>query len=64
MGSCLGAMNHVSKVLSIESNSVTDNPLVFSDSNEVVSGGNFHAEPVAFVSDYLALAIRETYCIT
>ena len=59
MGSCLGAMNHVSKVLSIESNSVTDNPLVFSDSNEVVSGGNFHAEPVAFVSDYLALAISE-----
>ena len=59
MGSCLGVMNHVSKVLSIESNSVTDNPLVFSDSNEVVSGGNFHAEPVAFVSDYLALAISE-----
>jgi len=59
MGSCLGTINHVSKVLSIESNSVTDNPLVFAESNEVFSGGNFHAEPVAFVADYLALAISE-----
>jgi histidine ammonia-lyase len=38
---------------------VSDNPLVFSDSGEVLSGGNFHAEPVAFAADVLALAIAE-----
>lgn len=47
----------------IEANAVTDNPLFLSD-NSVVSGGNFHAEPVAFAADILALAIAETGAIS
>src|SRR6266403_239625 len=45
--------------LTIEANAVTDNPLVFPDTGEVLSGGNFHAEPVAFAADILALACAE-----
>ncbi len=59
VGACLDVLRHVSKVLQTESNAVTDNPLVFADSNAVLSGGNFHAEPVALAADYLALAIAE-----
>ena len=50
---------HVGRVLETEANAVTDNPLVFTDTGAVLSGGNFHAEPVAFAADYLALAIAE-----
>lgn len=56
-GACLDVLRHVSEVLRIEANAVTDNPLVFDDA--VLSGGNFHAEPVAFAADYLALSIAE-----
>ena len=56
-GACLDVLRHVSRVLEIEANAVTDNPLVFDDA--VLSGGNFHAEPVAFAADYLALSIAE-----
>ena len=59
VGACLDVLRHVSKVLQTESNAVTDNPLVFADSKAVLSGGNFHAEPVALAADYLALAIAE-----
>lgn len=59
VGACLGVMQHVSSVLSIEANAVTDNPLVFAESGDILSGGNFHAEPVALAADYLALAIAE-----
>ncbi|MEJ2255629.1 MAG: histidine ammonia-lyase [Woeseiaceae bacterium] len=59
MGACLDVLRHVCKVLQTEANAVTDNPLVFSDGREVLSGGNFHAEPVALAADYLALAIAE-----
>ncbi len=59
MGACLEVLRHVCKVLKTEANAVTDNPLVFSDGREVLSGGNFHAEPVALAADYLALAIAE-----
>jgi len=48
-----------SKTLLIEANGVTDNPLVFPESDAALSGGNFHAEPVAFAADQLALAIAE-----
>lgn len=58
-GACLGVMQHVAQVLEIEANAVTDNPLVFADTGVILSGGNFHAEPVAFVADYLALSIAE-----
>src|SRR5258708_16453801 len=52
-------MNHAGRTLLIEANGVTDNPLVFAESGESLSGGNFHAEPVAFAADTLALAIAE-----
>ena len=59
VGACLDVIKHVSSVLETEANAVTDNPLVFTDSKSVLSGGNFHAEPVALAADYLALAIAE-----
>ena len=59
MGACADIISHVSQVLEIEANAVTDNPLVDVDSGEILSGGNFHAEPVAFAADHLALAIAE-----
>jgi histidine ammonia-lyase len=58
-GACLTVLRHVCDVLQSEANAVTDNPLVFADTNDVLSGGNFHAEPVAFAADYLALCIAE-----
>jgi len=59
VGACLDVVRHVCSVLETEANAVTDNPLVFVDSRVVLSGGNFHAEPVALAADYLALAISE-----
>ncbi|TXI91608.1 MAG: histidine ammonia-lyase, partial [Burkholderiaceae bacterium] len=59
MGACLDIINNAARTLLTEANAVTDNPLVFVDTNEVISGGNFHAEPVAFAADTLALAIAE-----
>ncbi len=59
IGACLDVLRHVCNVLETEANAVTDNPLVFTDSKSVLSGGNFHAEPVALAADYLALAIAE-----
>ncbi len=59
VGACLDVLAHVFSVLSREANAVTDNPLVFADSEALLSGGNFHAEPVALAADYLALAIAE-----
>lgn len=59
VGACLDVLRHVCKVIETEANAVTDNPLVFAESRAVLSGGNFHAEPVALAADYLALAIAE-----
>jgi histidine ammonia-lyase len=59
MGACLDQMRHAAQVLLIEANAVSDNPLIFPDTQEVISGGNFHAEPVAFAADNLALAAAE-----
>jgi len=64
IGACLDVLRHVCSVLETEANAVTDNPLVFADTNSVLSGGNFHAEPVAFAADYLALAIAEIGAIS
>ncbi len=64
MGACLDLITQQAATLAIEANAVTDNPLVFPDSGEVISGGNFHAEPVAFVADVLALACAEIGSIT
>jgi len=59
MGACLDLIRNAGITLQIEANAVTDNPLLFVERGEVLSGGNFHAEPVAFVADTLALAIAE-----
>lgn len=59
MGAALGLLRHVAETLAIEANGVTDNPLIFADPAEALSGGNFHAEPVALAADTLALAICE-----
>jgi len=59
MGACLGVIDQAASTLLIEANGVTDNPLVFPESGDLLSGGNFHAEPVAFAADHLALAIAE-----
>lgn len=59
MGACLAQIRQVAQVLEIESNAVSDNPLVFAEQGDVVSGGNFHAEPVALAADNLALALAE-----
>ncbi|RSF07441.1 histidine ammonia-lyase [Achromobacter aegrifaciens] len=59
MGACLTQIRHAAQVLEIESNAVSDNPLVFAEQGDVVSGGNFHAEPVAMAADNLALALAE-----
>ena len=64
MGACLDAMRQAARILEIEANAVSDNPLVFADNGDVVSGGNFHAEPVAFAADALALAIAEIGAIS
>lgn len=58
-GAVKDAMHHVTKVLHIEINSVTDNPTVFPDEDLVVSGGNFHGEPIALVFDYMGVALHE-----
>ena len=59
MGACLDQLRHAAGVLLIEANAVSDNPLVFSDVCDIISGGNFHAEPVALVADNLALVLAE-----
>lgn len=59
MGACLQQIRQAAEVLLVEANSVSDNPLVFADDNDIISGGNFHAEPVAMAADNLALAIAE-----
>jgi histidine ammonia-lyase len=59
MGAVMDLIGNAGRTLLIEANAVTDNPLVFAAPGEVISGGNFHAEPVAFAADTLALAIAE-----
>ncbi len=59
MGACRDLLVQTARTLLIEANAVTDNPLIFSERDEAISGGNFHGEPVAFAADTLALAIAE-----
>ena len=58
-GACLDLLWQAGRTLEIEANAATDNPLVLTRADEIVSGGNFHAEPVAFAADQIALAIAE-----
>jgi len=59
MGACLDLLRQAATTLADEANGVSDNPLIFADTDEALSGGNFHAEPVAFAADMIALAICE-----
>ena len=60
MGACLDHLRFAAGVVLREANAVTDNPLVFAEQGDVLSGGNFHAEPIAMASDVVALALAET----
>jgi histidine ammonia-lyase len=64
VGACLDQMRHVASVLQIEANAVSDNPLLFIEEEDLISGGNFHAEPVALAADALAVAIAEIGAIS
>ena len=64
MGACLDQMRYAATILLREANAVTDNPLVFAEDHSLLSGGNFHAEPVALVADALAVAIAEIGAIS
>lgn len=64
MGAVLDLLRQAATTLEIEANGVSDNPLIFPEEDEALSGGNFHAEPVAFASDMIALAICEIGSIT
>ena len=59
MGAALGILRQSAETLAAEANGVTDNPLIFAETAEALSGGNFHAEPVAFAADIVALALCE-----
>ncbi len=63
VGACLDQMRHAALVLLREANAVTDNPLVFAEDGAMISGGNFHAEPVALAADAMACAIAEVGAI-
>ncbi|MGM9490142.1 histidine ammonia-lyase [Ideonella sp. YS5] len=63
VGACLDQLRHASLVLVREANAVTDNPLVFANDGAMISGGNFHAEPVALAADAMAVAIAEVGAI-
>ncbi|MDQ3655313.1 MAG: histidine ammonia-lyase, partial [Chloroflexota bacterium] len=59
MGAVLDILRQAATTLATEANGVTDNPLIFPDDDEALSGGNFHAEPVAFAADMMAMAVCE-----
>ncbi|WP_047980585.1 histidine ammonia-lyase [Ornithinibacillus contaminans] len=64
LGACWQTINYAKEKLTTEINAVTDNPLIFSHSNKVISGGNFHGQPIAFAMDFLKLGIAETASIS
>lgn len=59
MGACLDVLESAAATLEVEANAVTDNPLVFAEDGAILSGGNFHAEPVAFAADMISMAASE-----
>ncbi len=63
-GAVRDALNHARSVVEIEINSATDNPLVFAEAREVLSGGNFHGEPVSLAFDYAAIAVADLATIS
>ena len=59
MGAALDLLENAARTLTIEAGAVTDNPIVFPDNDEAISGGNFHAQPVAFAADMISMALCE-----
>jgi histidine ammonia-lyase len=59
MGASLDLLEHAARTLTIEAGAVTDNPIVFPDEDSAISGGNFHAQPVAFAADMISMALCE-----
>ncbi len=59
MGACLDQLKNAAVIIEIEANAVSDNPLIFTQEGDILSGGNFHAQPIAFAADNIALAIAE-----
>ncbi|HEV2594506.1 MAG TPA: histidine ammonia-lyase [Sphingomicrobium sp.] len=64
MGAALDLLQNAARTLTIEAAAVTDNPIVFADDDTAISGGNFHAQPVAFAADTIALALCEVGSIS
>lgn len=64
LGASRDAIDYVQGVLETEINSVTDNPIIFPDENRIISGGNFHGQPLAIVLDFLAIALAEVASIS
>lgn len=58
-GASVDALHYAKRVIEIEMNSATDNPLVFSETNQIISGGNFHGQPIALALDFLTIALSE-----
>src|SRR5947209_3642826 len=63
-GAVRGALNHAREIVEVETGSATDNPLVFSETGEVFSGGNFHGAPLGLAFDYAAIALTDLISIT
>lgn len=59
MGACLDQLRNAAQIIETEANAVSDNPLIFTGEDDILSGGNFHAQPIAFAADNIALAIAE-----
>jgi histidine ammonia-lyase len=59
MGAVLDTLRHAASVIGREVNAVSDNPLVFAAEGDILSGGNFHAEPIAIAADCIAIAVAE-----
>jgi len=64
MGASLDLLQNAGRTLTIEAGAVTDNPIVFADEDSAISGGNFHAQPVAFAADTIAIAMCEVGSIS
>jgi histidine ammonia-lyase len=64
MGASLDLLEHAARTLMLEAAAVTDNPIVFADEDSAISGGNFHAQPVAFAADIIAMALCEVGSIS
>lgn len=59
MGACMDQLRNAASIIAIEANAVSDNPLIFTAQGDILSGGNFHAQPIAFAADNIAIAIAE-----